>query len=62
MARRKYTKAKSIFETKMELDGTIAENNPVLNIKMSKKKFKEYLDGLGTREVKFIRKEEETKC
>ena len=61
MAIRKYTKAKSIYETKTELDGTIAQNNPVLNIKMSKKKFKEYIDGLGTREVKFIRKEEETR-
>lgn len=60
MARRKYTKAKSIYETKTELDGTTVQNNPVKNIKMSKKKFKEYIDGLGTREVKFIRKEEET--
>lgn len=61
MARKKYAKAKSIFETKMELDGTTVQNNPVKNIKMSKKKFKEYIDGLGTREVKFIRKEEETR-
>lgn len=59
MARKKYSKAKSIFETKMELDGTTAQNNPVKNIKMSKKKFKEYIDGLGTREVKFIHKEEQ---
>lgn len=58
MARRKYTKAKSIYETKTELDGATVQNNPVKNIKMSKKKFKEYIDGLGTREVKFIHKEE----
>nr|UWF89309.1 MAG: hypothetical protein [Bacteriophage sp.] len=58
MARKKYSKAKSIFETKMELDGTTVKNNPVKNIKMSKKKFKEYIYGLGTREVKFIHKKE----
>lgn len=58
MGRKSYTKAKSIYSTKMELNGTTAQNNPVKNIKMSKKKFKEYIDGLGTREVKFIHKEE----
>lgn len=58
MAIRKYTKSKSIYETKTELDGATVQNNPVKNIKMSKKKFKEYIDGLGTREVKFIHKEE----
>lgn len=59
MAIRKYTKSKSIYETKTELDGTTVQKNPVKNIKMSKKEFKEYIDGLGTREVKFISKEEE---
>ncbi|MPL91681.1 hypothetical protein SDC9_37757 [bioreactor metagenome] len=61
MAIRKYTKAQSIVATKIALDGTTLQNNQVKNIKMSKKKFKEYVEGIGKREIKFISKEEETK-
>lgn len=54
MARKKYSKAKSIFETKTELYGTSRREYPVKKIKMSKKKLEEYLNDMSKREVKYI--------
>lgn len=54
MAIRKYTKAKSTYETKIELDGTSRREYPVKKMKWSKKKLEEYLNDMNKREVKYI--------
>ena len=54
MARKKYAKAKSIYETKTELDGTSRREYPVKKMKLSKKKLEKYLNDMNKREVKYI--------
>ena len=54
MARKKYAKAKSIYETKTELDGTSRREYPVKKMKLSKKKLEKYLNDMNNRDVKYI--------
>ena len=54
MARKKYAKAKSIYETKTELDGASRREYPIKKMKLSKKKLEEYLNDMSKREVKYI--------